>query len=59
MENSDATAYGNVFEEGYGINLKIAERHQCFRIHQKSMTTPESVMFSLVLFCILAPQNAD
>jgi hypothetical protein len=52
-------AHGNELEEGYGINLKIAERHQCFRIDRKSMTMPESVIFALGFPCILAPQNAD
>jgi hypothetical protein len=54
-------AHGNEFEEGYGIELKIAEHHHQFKINleTKSMTMPESSIFALGLACVLAPANKD
>ena len=53
--------HGNELEEGYGIELKIAEYHHKFKVdlETKSMTMPESSIFALGLACVLAPANKD
>lgn len=55
-------AHGAELENGFGVDIKIANGLNRYRfkidIENKSMTMPESVIYSLGLACVLSKTNA-